>query len=556
MNFNQPTHPGYEQFTQELSSLISLYPPPFIYVNDVQSYRTTTSVIDDILEDLSERPPSLESPTKIYHARIDGVASSQWGLDREGDDGTRWNENLDSFLHGLRALHTQLCKLGVEVAAEGTESYEGICFVIVVKQAEILKDALLELMAPLPCLGEMAQLIICVVFISQVRRKDIKPPLGAAPEPYFMDIGSPTKEHIVKHLLSQFSTLSTTDASSSSQSITPYHPSLLPLYRHFTSVLCDVCFPFTHDPQDLAYIAVASWPGYAKPVLDEHRRYLAAKANEMDLDVDGELEDGEEEQERRRQDALALKPPGEDTRMRLTRLFNPSLSAALEVLLPRLSNAAEWAALNEPPPDLLAMPHGPPLRPVIPAAAAPSDITTGTANAPVGTNSALMTMGTLPRMARFLLVAAFLASMNPAKSDLRMFGRGLDEKKRKQRRQVARIKSKAAAKIPQRLLGPAPFPLDRLLAILGALLEENDAETRLPAPEFTIPGEYTDMEIARVGVLGLINQLTSMRLLFRTSPVDRLDGPPMYKCSVGYDSVLGLARGLKIPLNDLLWDPV
>lgn len=48
------------------------------------------------------------------------------------------------------------------------------------------------------------------------------------------------------------------------------------------------------------------------------------------------------------------------------------------------------------------------------------------------------------------------------------------------------------------------FPLDRLIAILGALLEENDVETRLPAPEFTIPGEYTDMEISRVAVYSAV----------------------------------------------------
>ncbi len=39
-----------------------------------------------------------------------------------------------------------------------------------------------------------------------------------------------------------------------------------------------------------------------------------------------------------------------------------------------------------------------------------------------------------------------------------------------------------------------------MIAILGALLEENDVESRLSAPEFRIPGEYTDMEITRVGV--------------------------------------------------------
>lgn len=126
--------------------------------------------------------------------------------------------------------------------------------------------------------------------------------------------------------------------------------------------------------------------------------------------------------------------------------------------------------------------------------------------------------------------------------------------------------------VPQRLLGPAPFPLDRLVAILGVLLEENDVESRPPAPQFTIPGEYTDMEITRVHIHGAvchtlsycpqvtdiawqIMDLTRSRLLHRTTPADRLDGPPMFKCGVSYEVALALARDLEIPLNGLMWDP-
>lgn len=58
--------------------------------------------------------------------------------------------------------------------------------------------------------------------------------------------------------------------------------------------------------------------------------------------------------------------------------------------------------------------------------------------------------------------------------------------------------------VPQHLLGPNPYPLDRMIAILGALLEENDIESRLPMPGLAIPGEYTDMEINRVGVYSAV----------------------------------------------------
>ena len=52
-----------------------------------------------------------------------------------------------------------------------------------------------------------------------------------------------------------------------------------------------------------------------------------------------------------------------------------------------------------------------------------------------------------------------------------------------------------------------PFPLDRMVAILVILLEENDADTRPSAPEYKLPGEYTEMEISRVGVYAQVNNL-------------------------------------------------
>jgi origin recognition complex subunit 5 len=139
-------------------------------------------------------------------------------------------------------------------------------------------------------------------------------------------------------------------------------------------------------------------------VLDEYDRERADE--DMDLDLDTEEEDDEPKP------AFIL--PSEHTRMRLNRLFNSSLTNALESLHPRLSNATDWALSNQPEPNLLSKPLAHfQQRP-------PSLVTTS------GTNA-------LPRISKFILVASFLASTNPAKSDMRMFGRGLDEKKRKKR---------------------------------------------------------------------------------------------------------------------------
>lgn len=61
-----------------------------------------------------------------------------------------------------------------------------------------------------------------------------------------------------------------------------------------------------------------------------------------------------------------------------------------------------------------------------------------------------------------------------------------------------------AIQVPQHLAGPAPFPLDRMNAILATLLEEHDIETRAIGPEFTQPGEYTEMELMRVHTSGAV----------------------------------------------------
>jgi origin recognition complex subunit 5 len=120
---------------------------------------------------------------------------------------------------------------------------------------------------------------------------------------------------------------------------------------------------------------------------------------------------------------LQLAPPLEDTRMRLTRFFTPSFPAALEALYPRLTNASSWARENTPESGLLALP---------PARASPLKKTKPIAS--VSNGQDVTTSDVLPQMSKFILVAAFLASTNPAKTDLRLFGRGLDERKKKQRK--------------------------------------------------------------------------------------------------------------------------
>ncbi|PPQ88839.1 LOW QUALITY PROTEIN: hypothetical protein CVT25_010269 [Psilocybe cyanescens] len=570
--------PGYDHFSYELGTLLSTHPPPFIYIQDTEAFTITLGAIDALLRDLAKISPS-ECPSKLHYARVDSVAcftsrlfyesviNSLVGWEPDWEDGcenwaaaegdVRWNENLDSFLHGLRAVHHHLCrKNGVSAGSspkgKGKQidsGYDNVRFVIVVEHVERLKETLPELLVPLTRLAELvrmflalldcfpARLDVCVVFVSQVGWQDIRPPLGASPDPYYIDIRSPSKENVVQSLISNFAALSSASSSTSDIRTNPYHPSLTSLYEHFATVLCDVCFSFIHDPQELHYIAAARWPGFCKPLIDQ-------------MDDDTPLNS----------------TPSEDVRMRLSKLFNPTITAALHALLPRLMNATDWALANEPPADLLSMSRG-----------GGSTTLVRPQTTQAGHHDQAGIAG-LPRMAKFILLASFLASTNPPKSDIRMFGRGLDEKKRK-RRVMKKAGKGGPSKVSkclffvfafslsnlvldsdivsQRLLGPTTFALDRMIAILGALLEENDVESRVISyGTFNFAGEYTDMEIGRVGVFSSVVELTSMRLLHWTSPADRLDGPPQFKCAISYETALLLAKQLNVALNDLLWDPV
>jgi len=105
----------------------------------------------------------------------------------------------------------------------------------------------------------------------------------------------------------------------------------------------------------------------------------------------------------------------------------------------------------------------------------------------------------LPKLQKYLLIASYIASTNPPKSDLRMFGRGVDERKRKRRSPSKRraVNGKTSTgKMPKEYLGPGAFGIERLLAILGALLEDNE-ETE----------ERQDGEESRVWVLQSVSIL-------------------------------------------------
>ncbi|TKA25564.1 hypothetical protein B0A50_05425 [Salinomyces thailandicus] len=144
----------------------------------------------------------------------------------------------------------------------------------------------------------------------------------------------------------------------------------------------------------------------------------------------------------------------------------------------------------------------------------------------------------LPYYAKWLLIAAYLASFNPARLDALYFMKTTDRKRRKKGGGTARTPTRRPSqtrKIPRHLLAPASFTLDRLLAILHAILP-HDLRTTIDM--------YTQ-----------IATLTSLRLLVRSGGIgssDPLEAGGKWRVgpAVNWEYAQGVARSLDFGLLD------
>ncbi|KAF2627071.1 hypothetical protein BU25DRAFT_368730, partial [Macroventuria anomochaeta] len=117
----------------------------------------------------------------------------------------------------------------------------------------------------------------------------------------------------------------------------------------------------------------------------------------------------------------------------------------------------------------------------------------------------------LPFYTTHLLIAAYLASYNPARTDVTYFMKHTDKRKNKRRAPgVASLSttSKGGVKhrrVPRHLLTPSPFTLDRLFAIFRALLVDGVPQT---ADLYTSVATLTSLKLlVRTGVGGASDAL-------------------------------------------------
>lgn len=128
----------------------------------------------------------------------------------------------------------------------------------------------------------------------------------------------------------------------------------------------------------------------------------------------------------------------------------------------------------------------------------------------------------LPLYSRYLLIAAHLASYNPARSDRRFFMKHHG----KQRKTKAIIKAKE--RCSNHLVGPKPFPLDRLMAIFLSIVEEGITPT--------------------ASLFSQLSTLLSLQLLIPSGGDDALQNPK-YKCVAPRDVVASVCRSINFDIS-------
>lgn len=132
----------------------------------------------------------------------------------------------------------------------------------------------------------------------------------------------------------------------------------------------------------------------------------------------------------------------------------------------------------------------------------------------------------LPYYSKFLLIAAYLASYNPARTDKRFF--------MKHHGKIKKVNFlKKNEKTSNHLLGPKPFALDRMLAIFYSVVDSRVAPT--------------------ASIFSQISSLVTLQLLNQVSHDDQLDAPK-YKCAVSMDFICAISRTVNFDIVKYLYD--
>lgn len=142
----------------------------------------------------------------------------------------------------------------------------------------------------------------------------------------------------------------------------------------------------------------------------------------------------------------------------------------------------------------------------------------------------MVTILELPYYAKYLLIAAYLASYNSTKEDKRLFMKFQGSK------QKSRTRTKVQRNIAKQLnvqLGPSPFTFDRLLAIFYSMLDQKVGFNN--------------------NLLVQVSSLVELKFLLVVSDSTAIESQK-YKCNVTYNFIQEISKMLGVNIRKYLYD--
>jgi origin recognition complex subunit 5 len=166
-------NPGYEKFISNLFSAISCCNLPFIYVHDPVATRLTARVVPCVLQSVAQSQRlryaqisavACFTPRLLYDSILNSLADwhVSWDDDCENwtaqDHNQRWNESMDTFIHGLQAISKLPNEMGrKEKGKMQVTNPKDARMVIVFDRAEKLKETLPDHIVPLTRMAELVR---------------------------------------------------------------------------------------------------------------------------------------------------------------------------------------------------------------------------------------------------------------------------------------------------------------------------------------------------------------------------------------------------------------
>ncbi len=313
-------------------------------------------------------------------------------------------------------------------------------------------------------------------------------------------------------------------------------PTLIELFNELATVVWNTFSSALPELDELAYLCAKFWPTWSGAVANSNPPIAPDDIARLSANI---KPDFTRELERLAQPRMTLSASvveGEAGASVVLQGFTGSIPTgpAAPTFAPTGgSSSAFLPSINQPSPSSS---HTLPLTPIKKRALRITDAAANSTNVLASPRKALSIASdvslsrSLPHLAKWLLLASFYAAFNPPKTDVRCFVRVDDGIARKGKR-ARKIHAKrpgvdSKAQVRPELGGGKAFPLERLLAIFEAIVEDDFVGA------------------SRADVLMQVTTLVNLRLLQRISAQDKVLEGVKLKCKVNRETVDALARSV------------